>query len=48
MVFIDSSTFIANICVLKNPKMLIFKENNGFEHTLFWTVGVVYFEICFT
>ena len=46
MVFIDSSTFIANIWVLKNSKMLIFKENNAFEQAQFWTVGVVYLEIC--
>ena len=29
--FIDSSTFIANIWVLKNSKMLFFKQNNVFE-----------------
>ena len=40
MVFIDSSTFIANIWVLKNSKMLIFKENNAFGQTEVWTVGV--------
>ena len=48
MVFIDSSTFIANIWVLKNSKMLFFKQNSAFEQTRFWRVGVVYFEVCHT
>ena len=47
MVFIDSSTFIANIWVLKNSKMLFFKQNSAFEQTQFWRVGVMYFEIFF-
>ena len=45
MVFIDSSSFIANIWVLKNLKTLIFKQNNAFEQThlksgrgLFWNL----------
>ena len=45
MVFIGLSTFIANIWVLENSKMLIFKQNNAFEQAQFLTVGVVYFEI---
>ena len=48
MVFIDSSNFIANIWVLKNSKILFFKQNSAFKQTQFLTVGVVYFEICFT
>ena len=35
MVFIDSSTFIANIWVLKNSKMLVFKEKYAFKKTQF-------------
>ena len=31
---------------LKNSKMLVFKENNAFEQTQFWPMGVVYFGIC--
>ena len=40
MVFIDSSSFIANIWVLKNSKMMFFKQNSAFEQTQSWTVGV--------
>ena len=35
MVFIDSSTFTANIWVLKNSKMMFFKQNSAFEQTMF-------------
>ena len=48
MAFIDSSTFIENISVLKNWKNLFFNQNDAFEQTQFSTVGVICFEICFT
>ena len=40
MVLIDSSTFIANILVLKNSKILFFKQNNAFQQKQFLTVCV--------
>ena len=46
--FYWASTFIENICALNNSKMFFFKQNSAFEQTQFWTMGVVYYEICFT
>ena len=40
MVFSGSFTFFSNIWLVKGSSMLLFNQNNNFEQTQFWTVGV--------